>query len=177
MRFSFVMVYINLRQNWQCLRGYLPGPQFWLVCVFGHLSTKNLTCLIWYFSIKYLRLGCDCERTEKESTSIECLKKTWKDAHHFWRVKNCHYYVQKFGVSNFFYIWGKSLTKGCIYLIQLNLIQIITVIIRIYCNKYYYNLKYYTHDPSEINLICWSDAQETFLNVINVDNSFCCVTV
>jgi len=28
-----------------------------------------------------------------------------------------------------------------------------------------------SHDPSEIILICWFDAQETFLIIINVENS------
>jgi len=28
-----------------------------------------------------------------------------------------------------------------------------------------------SHYPSEINLIWWFDAQETFINIINVENS------
>jgi len=28
-----------------------------------------------------------------------------------------------------------------------------------------------SHDPLEIILICWFDAQKTFLNIINVKNS------
>jgi len=29
-----------------------------------------------------------------------------------------------------------------------------------------------SHDPSEINLICWFSPQETFIIIINFENSF-----
>ncbi len=29
-----------------------------------------------------------------------------------------------------------------------------------------------SHDPSEIILICWFDAQETLLSILNVQNSY-----
>jgi len=31
---------------------------------------------------------------------------------------------------------------------------------------------FFSHDPSEIFLICWFAAHETFLIIINVENSF-----
>jgi len=31
-----------------------------------------------------------------------------------------------------------------------------------------------SHDPSEIMIICWFDAQETFIIIINVETSYLC---
>ncbi len=38
-------IYINLRQNWQCLRGYSPGRQFWRHFVYIWLLKRNKLCL------------------------------------------------------------------------------------------------------------------------------------
>ncbi len=38
-------IYINLRQNWQCLRGYSPGRQFWRHFVYIWLLKQNKLCL------------------------------------------------------------------------------------------------------------------------------------
>ncbi len=60
--FSFATVYINLRQNRQCLWGYFPGRSFWphFVCIWplklGHLTQ---------FGTSSACFGCDCEHTEK----------------------------------------------------------------------------------------------------------------
>jgi len=32
-----------------------------------------------------------------------------------------------------------------------------------------------SHDQSKIILICWFNAQETFLIIINAENHFCCL--
>ncbi len=38
-------IYINLRQNWQCLRGYSSGRQFWRNFVYIWLLKWNMLCL------------------------------------------------------------------------------------------------------------------------------------
>ncbi len=73
MRFSFVTVYINLRQIDSAYEDTCQDDNF-DVCVFDHLSATSFACLIWYSQ----SVPCDCKRTEKESTSTEWLKKTWK---------------------------------------------------------------------------------------------------
>ncbi len=70
--FSFVTVYINLRQIWQCLR-YSPGRPFWhhFVCIWP--LKRNKVCL---FNLVLATRTLDVtERTEKESTSTEWLKR------------------------------------------------------------------------------------------------------
>ncbi len=45
MCFSFITVYINIRQNWQCLRGYSPGWQFWRHYLCFCILKCNKLCL------------------------------------------------------------------------------------------------------------------------------------
>ncbi len=84
-------------------------------------------------------------------------------------------------------------SPSCIYLIKNTVIlwniitfqyyyNLIPLYILIYVYIYFCNVKAefsasllwssVSHDPSEINLICWFGAQEMFLNIINIKNCF-----
>ncbi len=58
MRFSFITVYINFRQNRQCLRGYSPGWQFFrhFVCIWHRAATRTVRYddIYWMEEIKSL---------------------------------------------------------------------------------------------------------------------------